>query len=228
MKTNCDCQRRSLAVEKKFWSRGFTVVIGSDEAGRGPLAGPVAAGAVAIISRANVLKTLKTLLDGVNDSKKLSPCRRRELYGLLTKQARIVWASGLASVQEIDRMNILQATKLAMERAINKIVFRLGDVGDDKIACVLDGNFKIDVDYEQISVVGGDASVFSIAAASIIAKVTRDNIMERLDSQYPGWGFKVHKGYPTPQHLGILARHQPTPVHRRSFSPVAQTLRRQA
>lgn len=225
MKIGIDRRRRSLALEKNFWSQGFNIVIGSDEAGRGPLAGPVAAGTIAILGKTSHLLSLKPLLEGVDDSKKLSPLRRRELFGLLTKQPWIAWASGLASVEEIDTFNILQATKLAMERAVGKIVRRLGG-GEANICCVLDGNFAINVGCEQTSVVGGDASVFSVAAASIIAKVTRDRIMERLDVRYPGWGFAVHKGYPTPKHLRMLARRRPSPIHRRSFAPVAESLRR--
>jgi ribonuclease HII len=224
MKTFLDCRRMALAYEKKLWSQGFDFVVGLDEAGRGPLAGPVAAGAVAIIARGNFLAELKNLRERVNDSKKVAPKKREELYNLLTKHRRIVWGVGLASVQEIDALNILEASKLAMERALAMVIRVLPSDRLAKIVCVLDGNFKIASDLEQTSIVGGDSRVFSIAAASIIAKVTRDRIMARLDKAHPGWDFASHKGYPTPRHLRLLGLRAPSSCHRRTFGPVRVAL----
>ena len=171
METVFDRQRKGLAIEKKFWAQKYDLVIGLDEAGRGPLAGPVAAGAVAIIAEGDFLQELRGLLLLVKDSKKVSAKKRQDLYQLLTRHRRIAWGAGLASEREIERLNILEASKLAMKRALAKLIRALPAGRKRRIVCVLDGNFKIATDLAQVSVVGGDNRVFSVAAASIIAKV---------------------------------------------------------
>jgi ribonuclease HII len=220
MKTSSiDKQRRLLKREKNLWARGFDWVIGVDEAGRGPLAGPVAAGAVAISRQFYNPKKLAHLLREVNDSKKLLPAKRDALFEMLAKNNAIVWGSGIASAGAIDRINILQATKMAMVRAVKKIIKKIGKP-EGKVFCVLDGNFTLDLNLPQEAIIKGDQKVFSIAAASIIAKVTRDNIMARYDKVYPKWEFSRHKGYGTARHLAMIKKHGPSPIHRKSFAPI--------
>ena len=179
------------------------VVVGTDEAGRGPLAGPVVAAAVRL--------DLENPITGVNDSKKVSPAARERLYEEITRRA-LAWAVGIASMQEIDRYNILQASLLAMKRALDQL-------SEGWSLVLVDGNKTIPgiVPEKQLTIVKGDAQSASIAAASILAKVTRDRIMEQYDEQYPVYGFKVHKGYPTALHRSQIVRHGLCPIHRRSF-----------
>lgn len=185
-------------------------VCGVDEAGRGPLAGPVVAAAVILDPRHPVV--------GLADSKVLSPATRDRLAPLIRANA-LAWAVAEASVEEIDRLNILQATLLAMQRAVHA----LQPAAD---LALIDGNRLPRLTIAARAVVGGDASVPSISAASILAKTVRDAMLDTLDAQYPGYGFAVHRGYPTPGHLEALARLGPTPVHRRSFRPVRAALER--
>jgi ribonuclease HII len=187
---------------------GCRVIVGVDEAGRGPLAGPVVAGAV-------VLPEDFTLA-GLDDSKKLTAARRDRIYEELVADPRVRWAAGLADVEEIDRLNILRATHLAMRRA----VAALGSVEPDMV--LIDGLPVRDFPWPQQAVVKGDALSLSIAAASIIAKVERDRIMLALDAAFPLYQFASHKGYGTAAHLTALQQHGPSPHHRRSFQPVAQ------
>ncbi len=195
--------------EKKLWGRGFECVVGLDEAGRGPLAGPVTAAAVSVSYK--VHKVIK--LQGINDSKKLSEKRREELYEILTNHPDIMWRVGIVDEKEIDRINILQATKLAMHRAIEKLQ-------PDYI--LIDGNFLLDgVTINQSSIIKGDAKVFSIAAASIIAKVTRDRIMLKMHEKYPEYDFQKHKGYGTMAHMAALKKFGPCDIHRKTFFPVS-------
>ncbi|HEY6916618.1 MAG TPA: ribonuclease HII [Allosphingosinicella sp.] len=180
-------------------------VVGVDEAGRGPLAGPVVAAAV-ILDR-------KRCPRGIDDSKKLCLEVRESLYGKLHEVARI--GVGIASVEEIDRFNIFWATMLAMTRAVEALGIEPGMV-------LVDGNRCPDWRYPSTAIVGGDAKSRSIAAASIIAKVTRDRMMAQYCDQYPGYGWRTNKGYSTPEHFAALDRLGPTPLHRRSFAPVKQ------
>ena len=183
------------------------IVAGIDEAGRGPLAGPVVAAAV-ILDPARL-----DGLAGLDDSKALSKARREDLYARLGGRARI--GVGAASVAEIDRRNILGATLLAMTRALAA----LGTVPD---LALVDGNRAPALPCPVETVVGGDAACLSIAAASVVAKVTRDRIMTRLAGVYPGYGWERNAGYGTAQHRDALARRGITPHHRRSFSPINQ------
>ncbi|MFB1487317.1 MULTISPECIES: ribonuclease HII [unclassified Thiocapsa] len=179
-------------------------VAGVDEAGRGPLAGPVSAAAV-ILDPARPIP-------GLDDSKKLTPARRDAL-DLEIRERALAWAVAWASAEEIDRINILQASMLAMQRAVAALSIRPRRV-------LVDGNRCPDVGCEARAVIGGDGLVPSIGAASILAKVARDRLMCELDHAFPGYGFAGHKGYPTRVHIEALRRLGPCPEHRRSFGPV--------
>jgi len=188
------------------------LICGVDEAGRGPLAGPVYAAAVVLGPSHRI--------SGIADSKKLSPAVRERLAVEIMTNAQ-GWAVAFASVEEIDTLNILQATLLAMKRAVELLQIRPDEVWVDGKHCP-----KIAVPARPV--VGGDSSVESIAAASILAKTARDAQMLALHEQHPQYGFDQHKGYPTPDHLALLATHGVSPVHRRSFAPVRlASLRRQ-
>ncbi|MEJ2386948.1 MAG: ribonuclease HII [Chromatiaceae bacterium] len=189
-------------------TRPSLLVAGVDEAGRGPLAGPVTAAAV-ILDPAHPVA-------GIADSKQLSPGRREELEPLI-KQAAIAWAVASAGVDEIDVLNILQASLLAMKRAVEALAAAPELV-------LVDGNRCPSLACAAEAVVRGDASVPVIGAASILAKVSRDRELERLDALYPAYGFARHKGYPTREHLGALQQHGPCEIHRRSFGPVRKLL----
>jgi ribonuclease HII len=184
------------------------LLAGVDEAGRGPLAGPVVAAAV-ILDAAYPIA-------GLADSKTLSATRREELAGQIRVHAS-AWALGMASVEEIDRLNILQATLLAMQRAVQGLSVLPALV-------LVDGNCAPRLSCPVRTVVRGDASVKAISAASILAKVARDALLLELDSQYPGYGLAGHKGYPTAAHLRALEGLGPSPIHRRSFGPVKRLL----
>ena len=177
------------------------VVAGIDEAGRGPLAGPVAAGAVILPADHDILY--------LNDSKKLSAKKRDMLYDQIRKEA-VAWAVGLVEPARIDEINILQATYEAMRLAISQLKVSPTVLIND--AVTIPG-----VDIPQIPVIKGDAKCISIAAASILAKVTRDRIMEEMDALYPEYGFAGHKGYGTKAHIEAIREHGPCPIHRRSF-----------
>lgn len=197
----------SFEQESLLHARGISPVVGIDEAGRGPLAGPVVAAAVVLPRNFS--------LSGLDDSKKLTPRQREQLYRELTSDPAVTWASACADHLEIDRLNILRATHQAMREAFLALHTR-------PVHALIDGLPVPDFPCEQTALVGGDALSLSIAAASIIAKVERDRIMENLDREYPKYGFSKHKGYPTPDHLARLRTHGPCPVHRRSYAPVAQ------
>lgn len=182
-------------------SLGLHVICGVDEAGRGPLAGPVCAAAVILPEHLQI--------PGLNDSKKLTDKKRRELFPVIQQQA-IAYGIGLASEAEIDEINILQATFLAMRRALEQLTVR------PEIA-LIDGNRETDFGLPVKTVVKGDSLSANIAAASILAKVTRDNIMVELAQQYPEYGFEIHKGYGTKAHYEALRTYGPSPIHRRSF-----------
>ncbi|MBP8169753.1 MAG: ribonuclease HII [Azonexus sp.] len=184
------------------------LVCGIDEAGRGPLAGPVVAAAV-ILDPARPIP-------GLNDSKKLSEKKRLVLAELIRERA-IAWAVAEASVEEIDRINILQASLLAMQRAVAGLAVR-------PISALVDGNRCPKLDIPAEAIVQGDGKIASIAAASILAKTVRDAGMRVLHAQYPQYGFDRHMGYPTAAHFKALEEHGASPVHRRSFGPVAKQL----
>lgn len=182
---------------------------GVDEAGRGPLAGPVVAAAVILDPRQGIA--------GLTDSKKLTARRREQLFDQIQDKA-LCCAIGQASVEEIDRLNILQATLLAMQRAVAGLRLVPARV-------LVDGNRLPRLPMLAEAIIGGDAKVPAISAASILAKVHRDRWCEQIDAEYPQYGFAAHKGYGTAAHLAALRQHGPTPWHRRSFAPVAQALR---
>ena len=190
-------------LERKAMREGFITIAGVDEAGCAPLAGPVVAAAVVLDAR--------RIPKGINDSKKLSPEAREVLFAAIT--ARAYWAVGIADVARIDADNILNARLWAMARAIEGL-----DLQPDLV--LVDGNRAPGVRVRVRTVIGGDAISLSVAAASIIAKVTRDRLMCELDEACPGYGFASHKGYGTQAHHGALACLGPSPHHRRSFAPV--------
>ena len=184
------------------------LVAGVDEAGRGPLAGPVIAAAVILDANSPI--------DGLTDSKQLSETRREQLAATIKRYA-LAWAVGRSEVEEIDAINILQASMLAMQRAVASLPISPEHV-------LVDGNRCPNFQCKATAIVKGDLLVPAISAASIIAKVTRDNEMIQLDQQYPGYGLLGHKGYPTKKHLEALHRLGVSPIHRRSFGPVKKLL----
>ena len=211
-----------MAVGLEFERELGDPVIGVDEAGRGPLVGGVYAGAVSV-----PLAIAERLLAGewaaVNDSKKLSERKRADLATVIKATPGCVWAVASATAAEIDRLNILRATHLAMGRAVGEVSQKLSAAVDGKRApSVLVDGLPVKTLSNSHNLVKGDAKSLLIAAASILAKTTRDADCLRLERLYPGYGFARHKGYPTKAHLEALARLGPCPEHRRSFGPVAQ------
>lgn len=194
---------RMLLLEEKYWSQGFTHIAGVDEAGRGPLAGPVVAAAVILPRGA------KALLMGVNDSKKLTAKRREELYPLIMTNSLAV-GLGVVEALEIDELNIYQAGLKSFSLAIKAL-----DIPPDFV--LTDAYKAPGLSCPQLPLVRGDTLSLSIAAASIVAKVTRDRIMDDLDRAYPQYGFYQHKGYPTREHREALRKYGPCPWHRKSF-----------
>ena len=209
----------NLDKENLIFAKGFKIVAGVDEAGRGPLAGPVVAAVISLKAEtlADTAKIEK--LKMVNDSKKLSAKKREELFEIIKAEC-FEFGIGICDHETIDRVNILQATFLAMKMAI-------GQLKNKPDYLLVDGKFVIpNSSLAQEAVIDGDALVFSIAAASIIAKVTRDRIMKKLHEQYPQYGFSRHKGYGTKEHLEALAKYGPAPFHRKTFGPVAKLLKK--
>ncbi len=201
----------TMEYEQEARAAGYSCICGIDEAGRGPLAGPVVA-AAAVLPPGYALP-------GLNDSKKLTAKRREALYGQLMADDAVRCSVASASVEEIDRLNILRATHLAMRRAAEGLAAGGAAAAD---FCLIDGLPVPGFPFASRSIVKGDALCLSIAAASILAKVARDSMMLELDAQYPQYGFARHMGYGTRAHLEALRRHGATPQHRRSFAPVAQ------
>lgn len=189
-------------------------VVGIDEAGCGPWAGPVVAGAVIFLEPEAVDQAILSL---IRDSKQLSPARREKAYEHLTNLNTIQYGIGRASVEEIDQMNIGQATRLAMQRAVHQL-------GLAPAVALVDGIRKPDLACPVVTVIKGDQVSFSIAAASILAKVTRDRLMVALDQEYPVYGWANNAGYGTTQHQEALKQHGVTPHHRRSYAPIAKLL----
>jgi ribonuclease HII len=203
-----------LRFEQEAWAQGAFRLAGVDEAGRGPWAGPVVAAAV--VFEKNFLEAeAKGSLARLNDSKKLSASRREFFHALLSTCPQAHIGIGSASVEEIDSLNILRATHLAMARAIEMLA-PLPNLA------LVDGLPVQGLPVPHRAIVGGDALSLSIAAASVMAKVTRDRLMVELAARYPEYGFDRHKGYGTRFHLDALRRHGPCPAHRKSFAPVAQ------
>ena len=194
-------ERNMWEIEESYFSQGFKMICGVDEAGRGPLAGPVCAAAVILPPNVDI--------PGLDDSKKLSDKRRRELYPVIQEQA-IAYGIAFADHAEIDEINILQATYLAMERAVAQLSAK-----PDLL--LIDGNRAKDFGIPAKTVVHGDSLSASIAAASVLAKVTRDDYMLKMAEEYPGYGFEIHKGYGTKAHYEALREHGHCPIHRMSF-----------
>lgn len=199
--------------ERQLLRLGWRRLAGIDEAGRGPLAGPVVAAAV-ILPSAWIETRLPPGLDGLNDSKQLSPRRRTRYHDTLISRPEVRYGLAIVEPAEIDQLNILRATHAAMVRAVTQL-----SPAPDHV--LVDGLPVGALALPQTALVGGDGLSFSIAAASVLAKVTRDRLMVEQDARWPGYGFAVHKGYPTPQHLRALRDLGPSPIHRRSFAPVA-------
>lgn len=190
-----------LEFEQKYWSQGIRYIAGVDEAGRGPLAGPVVASAV--------IFEQGVLIDGVNDSKKLTERKREELFHIIHEKALAI-GIGIVSHEVIDRINILQASFLAMNKALENLK-RIPQ------QLLVDGNFFRHEKYPVANIIKGDSLSHSIAAASIIAKVTRDALMKELHEKYPQYGFAKHKGYGTKAHIEAIQKYGYSPIHRRSF-----------
>jgi ribonuclease HII len=197
-------------LEEAARTRGALHIAGVDEVGRGPLFGPVVAAAVILVPGFR--------FDGLNDSKKLTEKKRNELDVVIRANA-VCWAIAEVDAETIDRINIRQASLLAMHRAVGQLA-----LSPDYL--LIDGRDVIDSECRQQAVIHGDAISFSIAAASVLAKVCRDRLLVELDHEYPGYGLARHKGYGCPAHLAALQRLGPTPLHRKSFRPVAQALLR--
>lgn len=188
-------------IEDENYAQGYEIICGVDEAGRGPLAGPVCAAVVILPPHAEI--------PGLNDSKKLSDKRRRELFPVICEQA-LAYGIAFATEEEIDEINILQATFLAMQRALDQLKIRPD-------LALIDGNRQKDFGLPVKTVVKGDSLSANIAAASILAKVTRDDLMVRQAEQFPQYGFEIHKGYGTRAHYAALEQFGPCPIHRKTF-----------
>jgi len=195
--------------EHKAKNHGYIKIAGVDEAGRGPLAGPVVSAAVILPHDFACI--------GINDSKKLSEKKRNALFPIIMEKA-IAVSTGISSHDEIDKINILQASLLSMKRAVENLSNPSDSLAPDFL--LIDGNFTLDMAIEQSAIVKGDSRSISIASASIIAKVTRDAIMKELHELYPQYNFIQHKGYPTKAHKEAILKYGPCPVHRRTFKGV--------
>jgi ribonuclease HII len=196
-----------MHLEEVARKRGALRIAGLDEVGRGPMFGPVVAAAVILAPKCRI--------EGLTDSKKLTEKRRNELDGEIRQNA-VAWAIAAVDAATIDQINILRASLLAMRRAVEQLALT-----PDYL--LIDGRHTIDWACPQQAVIGGDGLSLSIAAASVLAKVFRDRMLVELDLEFPGYGLARHKGYCCPEHFEALARLGPTPLHRKSFSPVAQT-----
>jgi ribonuclease HII len=201
-----------LSFERELWARGIRLVAGVDEAGRGPLAGPVVAAAVILPAHwaeSGCEQTLRKL----NDSKLLTAPQREEFFAILTAHPEIKFGIAIVDAETIDRINILQAT----HRAMNDALAQLSPAPEHAL---VDGLAVKSLRFPQTALVKGDSRSYSIAAASVLAKVTRDQLMLEFDRQFPAYGFAGHKGYGTAEHLAAVAAHGPCAIHRKSFSPI--------
>jgi len=201
----------NLNEERKLWKKGFKFVVGLDEAGRGALCGPVVAAAVCLINKE---KFKVEDFDGLKDSKRLLPKTREKFFRAIIENPHIEWGIGKVSEKIIDKINILEATKLAMEKAVNVLERKIKENVD---FLILDGNFKISLPIPQKSIVKADEKIFSCTLASIIAKVSRDKMMLNFHLRYPQYGFNKNKGYPTQYHLKLLKKIGHCKIHRKSF-----------
>jgi ribonuclease HII len=208
-------QHDRLHFERDLWSRGLVLVAGVDEAGRGPLAGPVVAAAVILPCTWSESGFDKRLVD-LNDSKQLNEAQREYFFQILTTHLEIRHAIAIMDEAAIDRINILQATHRAMNNALAQLQPQPQHV-------LVDGRPVKSMTLPQTALVKGDARSYSIAAASVLAKVTRDRLMLEFDRQFPQYGFAEHKGYGTPQHLAAITRLGPCPIHRMTFAPLKPT-----
>ncbi len=198
--------------ERALWNRGMTRVAGVDEAGRGPLAGPVVA-AAAVLPSPWAESGLPRELEGLNDSKQLTPMQRERFFAFLTACGEVEYAVAQIDSVQIDEINILRATHRAMNAA-------LADLVPQPQHALVDGRPVKTMRVPQTAIIKGDARSYSIAAASVLAKVTRDRLMLEFDRQWPAYGFAEHKGYGTARHLAALTAHGPCPIHRTSFAPL--------
>jgi len=204
-----------LSHESDLWQKGLTQVAGVDEAGCGPLAGPVVAAAV-VFPCAWLQAGLPSKFRGLNDSKQLDREQREKFFQIITTHAEVRYAVATMDVETIDRVNIRQATWRAMQSALDQLLPKPEHA-------LVDGLRIKWLPYPHTPLVDGDAKSYSIAAASVLAKVTRDRIMVEFDKQFPGYGFAEHKGYSTPQHYAAITALGPCPIHRRSFAPFKPT-----
>ncbi len=188
-------------IERSLTEKGYKLICGVDEAGRGPLCGPVVAAACILPEG--------LCIEGLNDSKKLSPKKRKQVFDEIIKNA-VAYCIAEASVEEIDRLNILEADMLAMQRAVEGLSVKAD-------FAIIDGNVSRGFNIPTMTVIKGDATSPSIAAASILAKVTRDEMCEQMDKDYPQYGIAKHKGYGTKQHMDALRKFGPSPIHRKKF-----------
>ena len=208
-KTSEKRHKQLLLHDEEFLNRGFTSLAGVDEAGRGPLAGPVVASAVIVRDF--------SFLTWVDDSKKMTPGAREKACDEILAKCRV--GIGVVEADEIDRINILEAALKAMQEAVTKL-------GEAPGCILIDGNKSPKLPFRQFAIVDGDAKSFSIACASIVAKVTRDRMMDYYDELYPRYGFAKHKGYGTGAHVKALKEHGPCRIHRKSFEPVKSLWKR--
>ena len=211
-----------LSIEQKYIRHGYNFVIGIDEAGRGPLAGPVVAAAITIVNSKKgngegSFRFEKELLK-VKDSKKITPKGREKLFEILTNNENIKYGIGIISEKTIDEKNILQATLMAMEQAVKNLYAKEPKINLQNSVILIDGkNILEKLDFDQHSIINGDNKVWSIAAASIIAKVTRDRMMQKYHKKYPQYCFDKHKGYGTKLHFEMIGKHGQCEIHRKSF-----------
>jgi ribonuclease HII len=205
-------KHNQFEFESTLWQAGLQRVVGVDEAGRGPLAGPVVAAAV-VLPADWLASGLPAELQGLNDSKQLTESRREDFFAVLTRLPEIQFAIAAVTAATIDQINILQATHRAMNEA-------LAQLSPPPEHALVDGTRVKTLRFPQTPIVKGDARSYSIAAASVLAKVTRDRQAAEWDQQWPEYGFAEHKGYGTPKHLEAIRQYGPCPIHRRSFAPL--------
>lgn len=196
-----------LYYERKFKQRGYRLIVGVDEAGRGPLAGPVVAAAVALKSA--------YFKNRIDDSKKLTPCQRERAFPEIINKS--FFGIGIVDEELIDRLNILVATRWAMEEAVFSLIDKVKQFPRERIYVIVDGNVNLNIGLPFTNIIRGDSKSKSIACASILAKVTRDRIMSAYDKLYPQYGFLQHKGYPTKMHKMAIEKFGPSIIHRRTF-----------